>query len=190
MTMGTEGGGKRRTWAEVSAGHVAKCPASMARHQVDRAGEKRAAWKNATRLAMVALEVGRSALACRNDGLTVDGVEGEEEAGEARSRVHRLVVGERYPRKRSWSWSVMVTESVRKVATHPWSQSRPIERSEPDVSGGGGRRKRVVKGEGGGVGGGDCVTVWEKDGDAWDGRLTAGCGEGCECGCNAPCSLC
>ena len=39
------------------------------------------------------------------------------------------------------------------------------------MSGGGGRRKRVVKGEGGGVGGGDCVTVWEKDGDAWDGRL-------------------
>ena len=136
LTMGTEGGGKQRTWAEVSAGHVAKCPASMARHQVDKAGEKRAAWKNATRLAMVALEVGRSALACRNDGLTVDGVEGEEEAGEARSRVHRLVVGERYPRKRSWSWSVMVTESVRKVATHPWSQSRPIERSEPDVSDG------------------------------------------------------
>lgn len=76
LIMGTDGGGKRRTWAEVSAGQVAKCPASMARHHVDNAGEKRAAWKNATRFAMVALEVGRSALACRKDGLTLDAMGG------------------------------------------------------------------------------------------------------------------
>ena len=47
------------------AGQVVKCPASIAAHQVERTGEKREAWKKATRLAMVVEEVGKMALACK-----------------------------------------------------------------------------------------------------------------------------
>ena len=52
----------------MSDGQVVKCPASIARHQVDNTGEKREAWKKATRLAILADEVGRRALACRKEG--------------------------------------------------------------------------------------------------------------------------
>ena len=73
---------------------MVKWPASMARHQVDKAGEKREAWKNATRFAMLAEDVGRRALAWRKAGIVGgDGSAGCAEA--SRSSVHRWVVGDR-----------------------------------------------------------------------------------------------
>ena len=83
------------------AGHVVKWPASMAAHQVDKAGEKREAWKKATRLASVVEEVGRMALAWRKEGRGAEGAMsgGEGRRGEGlqggRVIVHKLVVGER-----------------------------------------------------------------------------------------------
>lgn len=44
LIMADDRGGWRRTMAEVRSGQVVKRPASMAWHQVERAGEKAQAW--------------------------------------------------------------------------------------------------------------------------------------------------
>ena len=103
----------------------------MVRHQVDKTGEKREAWKNATQLIMFAEEVGRRALAWRKAGrVGGDGVAGCAEL--SRSSVQRWVVGDQWPRRMGAPFKVMCTASEWKVAMQPWSQRRPMERREPD----------------------------------------------------------
>lgn len=52
----------------------------------------------------------------------------------ARSIVQRLVVGERMPVRMVAPSSEMSTELGWKVAVQPWSQRRPMESREPEVS--------------------------------------------------------
>jgi hypothetical protein len=80
---------------------------------------------------MLAEDVGRRALAWRKAGI----VGGDESIGCAeapRSSVQRWVVGDRWPRRMREPFNVMCTASEWKVAIHPWSQRRPMERREPD----------------------------------------------------------
>ena len=44
LIMAADGGGWHHTCAEVRSGQVVKKPASIAAHQVERTGEKAAAW--------------------------------------------------------------------------------------------------------------------------------------------------
>ena len=55
-------------------------------------------------------------------------------SGLEKSRCQSFVVGERCPSKTGWCWYVIVTVSAVKVAVQPWSQSWPIEISEPEAS--------------------------------------------------------
>jgi hypothetical protein len=102
--MAMDCGGYLRTVGDARPGHVVKCPASMAAHHVERAGEK-----DGMSGGIRCSDVGR--------GLRVDTPPVAEDLVMVRTTIPR---------------SVMVMEVLVKIVEQPWSQSWPMERSELD----------------------------------------------------------
>ena len=139
LIIGAECGGCRLTCADVMFGKVVRRLASMAVHQVDRAGEKREAWMKAMRSAMVS--VGKMELAVWCSSVTV--VSGSE-LGKSSCQRREPVSGERVPDMMGGPVRVMASCVVSKTSTlvelkmavQPWSQSWPMEISEPEARAG------------------------------------------------------
>jgi len=120
-------------------GKVVRRLASMAVHQVDRAGEKREAWMKAMRSAIVS--VGKMELAVWCSSVTV--VSGSE-LGKSSCQRREPVSGERVPDMMGGPVRVMASCVVSKTSTlvelkmavQPWSQSWPMEISEPEARAG------------------------------------------------------
>ena len=118
------------------SGKVESRPASMAEHQVERDGEKRDAWMKAMRLEIVSVERVELAVCSTSVGLVSSCVPGRSSC-----QSRDPVVGERVPDRIGTpcrvieSWDVSKTSTLLEVkrAVQPWSQSWPMEMSDPEA---------------------------------------------------------
>lgn len=125
LIMAIERGGYwRRSWG-VSPGNWGRKPFWRAWAKVERAGENKAAWANATSSAGVA-----EPMAPRAEG-GGEGIEGE--FAEARSICQSLLCGVRCPRRIGRLLYDMVTVEAVKATVQPASQNWPMERREKGV---------------------------------------------------------